>query len=75
MVVADNGVGISAENLTRIFAHGFTTRPDGHGFGLHSGALAANSMGGSLSVASLGINRGATFTLHLPVVPALVSQS
>ncbi len=75
VMVADNGVGISEENLTRIFAHGFTTRPDGHGFGLHSGALAASSMGGSLSVASLGTNRGATFTLHLPVAPALISQS
>ncbi len=69
VVVADNGVGISPENLVKIFSHGFTTRPDGHGFGLHSGALAAHSMGGALSVASLGANRGATFTLLLPVVP------
>ncbi len=69
VVVADNGIGISPENLTRIFAHGFTTRPDGHGFGLHSGALAARSMGGSLSVVSLGVRRGATFTLKLPVAP------
>ena len=67
VVVADNGVGISAENLDRIFSHGFTTRPNGHGFGLHSGALAAQSLGGSLSVASLGANRGATFTLQLPI--------
>ena len=67
--VADNGIGISAENLTRIFAHGFTTRKDGHGFGLHSGFLAARSMGGSLSVASLGVERGATFTLTLPIAP------
>ena len=44
--VADNGVGIPAENLTRIFAHGFTTRKDGHGFGLHSGANAATELGG-----------------------------
>ncbi len=69
VVVADNGVGISPENLDKIFSHGFTTRPDGHGFGLHSGALAAHSMGGSLSVASLGVNRGATFTLQLPIAP------
>ena len=67
VMVADNGVGISAENLDRIFSHGFTTRPNGHGFGLHSGALAAQSLGGSLSVASLGVNRGATFTLQLPI--------
>lgn len=67
VVVADNGVGISPENLTRIFAHGFTTREEGHGFGLHSGALAAHAMGGSLSVASEGTGQGATFTLQLPV--------
>ncbi|HUG09776.1 MAG TPA: PAS domain S-box protein, partial [Opitutaceae bacterium] len=48
--ISDNGVGIPADNLTRIFSHGFTTRHDGHGFGLHSGALAAREMGGSLSV-------------------------
>jgi two-component system, NtrC family, sensor kinase len=67
IVVADNGIGISEENLTRIFAHGFTTRAEGHGFGLHSGALAARAMGGSLSVASGGSGHGATFTLELPV--------
>ncbi len=67
IVVADNGVGISPENLTRIFAHGFTTREEGHGFGLHSGALAARAMGGSLSVASAGTGHGATFTLELPI--------
>ena len=67
IVVSDNGIGISPENLTRIFAHGFTTREDGHGFGLHSGALAARSMGGALSVASAGVGQGATFTLELPI--------
>jgi PAS domain S-box-containing protein len=66
-VVSDNGIGISAENLTRIFAHGFTTRKGGHGFGLHSGAIAAHSMGGAITVASAGIGQGATFTLELPV--------
>ena len=67
IVVSDNGIGISAENLTRIFAHGFTTRKGGHGFGLHSGAIAAHSMGGAITVASAGIGQGATFTLELPV--------
>jgi len=64
--VMDNGVGISPENLTRIFNYGFTTRKDGHGFGLHSGALAAKEMGGSLTVHSDGPGQGATFTLELP---------
>jgi len=65
--IADNGVGIPAECLTRIFSHGYTTRHDGHGFGLHSGALAAREMGGSLAVGSPGPGRGATFTLELPI--------
>jgi signal transduction histidine kinase len=66
VAVIDNGVGIPAENLTRIFGHGFTTRKDGHGFGLHSGALAAREIGGELGVRSDGPGRGATFTLRLP---------
>jgi len=67
--VKDNGVGIPAENLTRIFNHGFTTRENGHGFGLHSGALAAKELGGSLTVHSDGPGTGATFTLELPLQP------
>ena len=65
--VVDNGVGIPPENLARIFQHGFTTRKDGHGFGLHSGALAAQEMGGSLTPYSDGSGQGATFTLELPL--------
>ena len=65
--VIDNGVGIPPENLTRIFSYGFTTRKNGHGFGLHSGALAAKEMGGSLSVHSDGPGQGAAFTLSLPL--------
>ena len=64
--VIDNGVGIAPENLTNIFSHGFTTRKDGHGFGLHSSALAAMQMGGSLVAQSEGPGRGATFVLELP---------
>lgn len=67
IVVADNGIGIPPENLTRVFAHGFTTKKEGHGFGLHSGALAARAMGGSLTVASAGPGHGASFTLELPI--------
>jgi signal transduction histidine kinase len=69
IAVGDNGVGIPAENLTRIFNHGFTTRATGHGFGLHSGALAAKGMGGSLTVHSAGPGQGATFVLTLPLKP------
>jgi signal transduction histidine kinase len=59
-------VGIPKENLNLIFNHGFTTRKTGHGFGLHSGALSAKELGGSLYVDSEGTGRGATFTLELP---------
>jgi signal transduction histidine kinase len=65
--VQDNGVGIKAPDLQRIFQHGFTTRKDGHGFGLHSGALAARNLGGRLVAHSEGPDRGARFTLTLPV--------
>jgi PAS domain S-box-containing protein len=67
IAVTDNGVGIPAENLAKIFTHGFTTKQDGHGFGLNSAALAAKEMGGSLSVQSDGPGRGATFVLELPL--------
>ncbi|WP_395687922.1 AAA family ATPase [Caenimonas koreensis] len=65
IAVQDRGEGIAQEDLQRIFAHGFTTRKDGHGFGLHSSALAAKEMGGRLTVKSEGPGRGATFTVEL----------
>jgi PAS domain S-box-containing protein len=66
IAVIDNGVGIPAENITRIFNHGFTTRVNGHGFGLHSGALAAKEIGGSIHVESAGRGQGAKFILEIP---------
>jgi PAS domain S-box-containing protein len=62
--VRDTGCGISNENLNRIFSHGFTTKSDGHGFGLHSSILAANEMKAALTVQSDGPGCGATFTLE-----------
>jgi NO-binding membrane sensor protein with MHYT domain len=64
--VGDNGEGIVAENLPRLFEHGFTTRQSGNGFGLHSSALAARALGGTLTGQSAGVERGALFTLELP---------
>ena len=71
--VTDNGAGIERENLIKIFRHGFTTKKDGHGFGLHSGALAAKEMNGSLQGQSDGPGTGATFTLELPVAARQVA--
>jgi C4-dicarboxylate-specific signal transduction histidine kinase len=65
-VVRDNGIGIAPQHLTRMFSHGFTTKADGHGFGLHSAANAATEMGGTLRAASEGLGTGSTFTLELP---------
>jgi signal transduction histidine kinase len=65
--VADNGTGIAPENKMRIFTHGFTTKNDGHGFGLHSCANAAGEMGGTLSAHSDGPDLGAVFTLEIPI--------
>jgi len=67
VIVQDNGIGIADDNLLKLFSHGFTTKKNGHGFGLHSGANCAKAMGGSLKATSKGIGHGATFTLTLPV--------
>ena len=65
--VHDTGVGIKPEHLTHIFSQGFTTKKDGHGLGLHSSAVAAKLMGGTLRAHSPGEDYGATFTLELPI--------
>ncbi len=72
ITVVDSGVGIPPENLTRIFVHGFTTHLDGHGFGLHSSALAATEMGGALTVHDNTDTPGTAFTLQVPVNRELV---
>jgi PAS domain S-box-containing protein len=71
--VKDEGEGIAQQNLTRMFAHGFTTRKSGHGFGLHSCALAARQMGGTLTAHSDGPGKGAVFTLELPITTGRAS--
>jgi signal transduction histidine kinase len=75
LAVSDNGMGIDPANMSRIFSHGFTTKKDGHGFGLHSSAAAAKQLGGLLRVNSDGVGKGATFTLDLPVKPAPAQQN
>ncbi|HAR66843.1 MAG TPA: hypothetical protein DCR55_11595 [Lentisphaeria bacterium] len=67
--ITDNGEGISTDNLTKIFTHGFTTKPDGHGFGLHTCANLVTEMGGRLIVESEGQGCGASFTLVFPAIP------
>jgi PAS domain S-box-containing protein len=69
LAVTDSGTGIAPEHMSRLFTHGFTTKTNGHGFGLHSGALAAKEMGGVLRADSAGPGCGATFILELPLQP------
>jgi signal transduction histidine kinase len=68
--VIDTGCGVASENLGRVFNLGFTTRADGHGFGLHSSACAATELGGTLTCHSDGRDRGARFRLCLPLAAA-----
>jgi C4-dicarboxylate-specific signal transduction histidine kinase len=68
--VTDNGIGIAPEHVKRMFTQGFTTKKEGHGFGLHISALAAMEMKGRLTCSSPGPGQGATFTLELPMEEA-----
>lgn len=63
--IHDNGIGIAAENLDKVFGYGFTTKVDGHGFGLHASANAATEAGATISCTSDGVGRGACFVLAL----------
>ena len=67
ITVADTGGGIASESLVRIFNAGFTTKPKGHGYGLHSSALTAEQLGGTLRCHSDGPGKGASFTLLIPI--------
>ncbi len=75
IAVIDNGIGIPPQNMSRLFQHGFTTRASGHGFGLHSGALAAQELGGTLRADSEGEGCGASFTLELPLSPPKAART
>jgi sensor domain CHASE-containing protein len=67
VTVTDNGPGIAPDTLARLFRQGFTTRRDGHGYGLHSSANAAHELGGTLTAHSDGPGAGARFVLELPL--------
>ena len=75
VAVIDDGIGISAENLDKIFEYGFTTRKEGHGFGLHSSANVMREMGGRLEVKSEGLGKGAVFTVYIPRKQEITSNS
>lgn len=59
----DNGPGIAKENFEKIFQYGYTTKPKGHGFGLHTCANYMVEMGGRLWAEET--NQGAKFCITL----------
>lgn len=64
--VADSGMGITTNNLKNLFSHGFTTKENGHGFGLHYCANTMREMNSHIEAESEGIEKGATFRLIFP---------
>jgi signal transduction histidine kinase len=63
--VHDDGPGVPEHARTKIFAMGYTTKPEGHGFGLHASSNAAIEMSGALRL--LPSEEGATFELTIGV--------
>lgn len=63
ITIKDMGCGILPQNIKKIFTHGFTTKDDGHGFGLHSSANYIKEMGGEIEATSDGEGKGATFII------------
>lgn len=65
--VVDNGPGIAPDVLPKLMEFGFTTKSDGHGFGLHSCDLTAKELQGELRIKNNESGHGACFTLALPL--------
>ncbi len=63
----DSGCGIPAENMEKLFAHFFTSKPDGLGMGLSISRSIVEAHGGRLE-AKNNPDRGATFYFTIPVI-------
>jgi len=65
----DDGIGIAADNLQRVFDKGFSTksRDTNYGIGLHWCANAIGALGGRIWAASEGLGMGASMHLMLPL--------
>ncbi len=66
LTVSDNGMGITAEQQTRLFKYGYSSKPDGHGFGLHATALFVQEIGGTIRLEGQGTGQGAILSMELP---------
>lgn len=73
--VKDNGLGIDAENLNKVFYHGFTTQEDAKGLGLHTAETLTKQLHGTIEAFSEGNLQGATFRITLPVLPPKKPQA
>ncbi len=71
--VRDNGPGIAADDLERIFSPFFTTKPQGTGLGLAIVRKVVNAHDGRIDAVSAP-GRGAAFKVTLPVVPSVGSM-
>ncbi len=65
VTVSDNGAGIPPENLSKVMSAGFTTKPGGHGLGLHSFAVFLSAANGRLIVESDGAGKGTRVTAEV----------
>ncbi len=65
LVVEDNGPGLPAEAMRRLFEPSFTTKPEGHGFGLSTCYRIIQNHGGKISAQNVP-GSGARFTITLP---------
>ncbi len=66
--IMDEGVGISKNNLLKIFNQNFTTKDKGSGIGLHSSYSIIKSHNGHIQVEST-VGKGTEFSVYLPALP------
>lgn len=71
--ICDNGPGISNELIEKAFSSRFTTKKEGHGFGLIVCAKVVNNHGGKIAV-NRGIEGGTSFLITLPVFTGIVEE-
>jgi signal transduction histidine kinase len=72
--VRDTGCGFDDEVREKLFTHGFTTKSEGNGFGLHYCANAIQGAGGQITAESPGRGQGSTFRIRLvQVLPTTVA--
>jgi signal transduction histidine kinase len=69
--VEDDGPGIPADLMDRIFNPFFTTKDGGTGLGLAIVHQIAETLGGSVRAANRPSGRGAVFTLQIPAGPEI----